>query len=386
MTSSARNAIAATMPWLAFWRWRRTSLGAAFCVASLMLLLNSVPQGKTYHGVGDFYGWPQEFIGGYSHGPDRFFIFSLVKGTIEEFDAMRLVLNIAVAAAMTGATGLIFEYRYRRWRKKAWQFSMNELFTVALAIAAGLCLLVRQNIREEVALNQLRCHFVACSIVPDAVRRYLPNMPGGWLKPFDRVASLHIMAGVRADDYFVTLEQFPEVKELAIEADFGDGALLHISRMRGLRYLSLESPRLTGESLQALTLLPKLRHLRMRTSRLSDEGLRHLSRLTDVEIDLDLRGVKVTSARLRELAPVTGLRGLCLGQCHLDDNAISAVSQITQLERLTLDSTRQRSGSLIHLARLPRLSSLQLLNIGGTNFRALEDFRRQLPRCAIYVR
>lgn len=373
-----RKISGAVLPWLAAWRWRRASILASFLTAVAIISLNSVPYQKTFHGIGSFYGWPREFTRGYPHGNHGRSAFRLIQGTVLEFDAAELAFNIAVAVAMTAGVGLTIEYRYRRWNRKPWQFSVNELFIAALAIAGMLCWVARQNMRETVALNRLHCHFVAGSLLPDSVRRYLPETPGGWLKPLDRVHSLHIMAAARPDDYFVALEQFPAVKELAIEADFGDGALSHIARMRGLRYLSLDSPRLTGEGLANLTSLPKLRQLRVRSGRLSAAGLRQLSRFTDVEIQLVVCGV-VTAAQLRELAKVSGLTTLTLSDCQLDDEVVSALSQITQINHLTLDSTRQRVEMLGRLGRLRQLSQLELQNIPGLrNDRVLADLQKQL--------
>lgn len=349
-----------------------------------MISLNAVPYQKTFHGVGSFYGWPREFTCGYPHGNRGRSVFWLIQGTVLEFDAVNLAFNFAVAVAMTAGVGLAIEHRYRRWNRKPWQFSVNELFIAALAIAGMLCWVARQNMRETVALNRLHCHFVAGSLLPDSVRRYLPETPGGWLKPLDRVHSLHIMAAARPDDYFVALEQFPDVKELAIEADFGDGALVPIGRMRGLRYLNLDSPRLTGEGLAALTSLPKLRHLRVRSGRLSAAGLRQLSRFTGVEIELGMRGA-VTAAQLRELAKVTGLTALTLSECQLDEETVSALSQITQLEDLTLDATRQRAETLSRLARLRQLSYLKLVNMPPPDPRVIAGLRKQLTNIWIYV-
>lgn len=339
-----------------------------------------------YYTFGDkFYGWPREFAHGYPGGAHGRFVFSLIHGTVLEFDAACLAFNAAVAAVMVAGLGLAVEYRYRRWHRAAWQFTVNELLIAALVVAAALGSVIRQNIREEAGLKRLRCQFVAVSMLPDAIRRYLPNMPGGWLKPLDRVTSLHIVAGAREADDFMALDQFPEVKELVIEADFGDGALIHIARMPGLRQVSLESPRLTGENLAALAVLPRLRHLQIRSARLSDAGLRQLSQLGDVEIGLDFPGAAITAAQLRVLADAAGLVDLTLGDCRLDDDTLSALCQIKQLRRLTLDVTNQRSESLIRLARLRQLLSLTLHNLPPSGYRAIEDLRKNLPRCAIGV-
>lgn len=384
LLTSTRNIIGAVLPELAAWRWRRASIVASLLTAVAMISLNVVPYQKTFHGVGSFYGWPREFTCGYPHGNHGRSVFWLIQGTVLEFDAVNLAFNIAVAVAMTAGVGLAIEYRYRRWNSRPWQFSVNELLIAALAIAGMLCWVASQNMRETAALNRLHCHFVAGSLLPDSVRRYLPETPGGWLKPLDRVHSLHIMAAARPDDYFVALEQFPAVKELAIEADFGDGALSHIARMRGLRYLSLDSPRLTGEGLASLAFLPKLRHLRVRSGRLSAAGLRQLSRFTGVEIKLGMRGT-VTAAQLRELAEVSGLTTLTLSECKLDEETVSALSQITQIDHLTLDSTKQRGETLRRLGRLRHLSYIELENVQPSDRRVILDILKRLPDVRVFV-
>lgn len=375
MVASTVPPTSATPSPLFCWRWRRTSTAAAFFTASAIFLLNIIPQGASRHGGGDYYGWPKEFARGYTAGRSAF---SLFTAPVVEFDVQHLAFDAVVAITAAFGVGLVLELRSRRTSRKVWQFTLNELLVAGMVTAAALGWTVHRNIRQEAALKRLHCHFDTDSYVPHTLRRYLPNMPGGWLRPFDRVTYLHVIGGERTDDFFEPLSQFPDCRELEIEAVFGDGALKHVAHLPALRYLKLESPRLRGEEFERLVTLPRLRTLRLCSPQLSQEGIRQLARLTNVEIDLELRGDGVTAATLAELEQVPGLWWLRLTEARLDDACVAALARLRQLSRLILDSIDVGEDSLLSIMPLGNQTSLQMHNVQSVSFEALNRLRQKM--------
>lgn len=371
---------AAPRSWLAFWQWRRASIVFALVVLVFLFLLSVFALSRHHWTIARF-GWPYAFVNGYASGRSLFSLRSVL-----EFRGKELLIDIAAAVVLSIGCGAVIEFRSRNGRRKLRQFTVTELFMAALAIAAALGWIVRENHRQEAALKRLRANFDVTTLLPYSIHRWLPNMPGGWLKPLDRVSYLHIMGGERRDEYFEPLAEFADVAQLEIEADFTDGALKHIVHMTNLVSLKLASPRLTGDGLGQLTGLRRLRSLRLSSSKLSDEGIRQLALLSDVELNIELHDTALSAAGFQRLTQMPELSRLTLTAVQLDADAIAALSEFRHVTHLTLDATAFDDDALVSLQHLTKLRSLTLVNAKHIGFKAAERLRKVLPDCMVDLR
>ncbi|HVA49713.1 MAG TPA: hypothetical protein VNH11_25325 [Pirellulales bacterium] len=363
------------------WRWHRTTGAVAIVAAAVLILMNAAP-GTTPGSLqryGDVYGWPHEFL---NRDTSRMWLFR-TKGRVVEFRGGELAFDLAIALAIILAAGALCEYRCRHGRKTVWQFTVNEMLVAELALGAGFAWIVFLHRWQDAALERLRCSFDVRYGLPASVRHTIPYLSGGRLKPLDRVISLHIMGGERGDDYFEPLRQFRDVERLEIEADFTDGALKHVAWMTNLVSLKLQSRSLTGDGLGFLTALPRLRSLQLSAPNLSEKGVRQLSQLGNVGLELELRGPTVTAAHLEILAHLRVPWRLTLSDVRLDNEALASLGRLRNLEMLMLDAGAIDDASLLPLERLSGLVVLRLTNPRQISPKAYERLRARLPGCQV---
>ena len=150
-------------------------------------------------------------------------------------------------------------------------------------------------------------------------------------------------------------------------ADITDEGLKQIATLRGLRRLSLNSPRVTDAGMAHLTALPHLEHVELRAAHVSDETLKHLAEIKTLKrLDLYGRaapgvqpGGNFTSEGFQQLKTLPKLRTVWLTGVVLDDG-FDGLKELTQL----------------------RVLAFVMSNIRGGDIDALED---ALPHTTVYV-
>jgi len=114
---------------------------------------------------------------------------------------------------------------------------------------------------------------------------------------------------------------------------------------------------------------------------LTDADLVHVAVLGKKVALLNLRGTQVSSAGLRHLAGLTGLRRLYLERTNVGDAGLEQLASLKQLEYLNLYGTRVGDAGLAKLKSLSRLKQLyvwqtKVTDSGCTTLqRALPDLR-----------
>jgi len=165
-----------------------------------------------------------------------------------------------------------------------------------------------------------------------------------------------------------------------------DRGLSHITKLRSLEYLEAP-PRMTDRGLAHVAKLPALKGLSVGASGgspVTDAGLRHLSKLTSLE-ELYLRGEGMSDAGLAHIAGLPRLGYLALyssrftdrgmahvkkipslrilsfheGVCHITDAGLAHIGEMPKIELLLLDVTGPVTDEGIrHLAKMPSLRKL----------------------------
>lgn len=201
------------------------------------------------------------------------------------------------------------------------------------------------------------------------------------------------------------LTQLPdELDSLALYGkNVNDDALTHVSRMTGLRSLTIVESRVTDEGLDNIKALPQLERLSLGGSGITDAGvdrLKNLSRLTflclsytqisDAALtclaglselrELRLGGTKITGSKLTDLAVLGDLQQLTLDRTGLNDDGLRALASLTQLESLELQSNDEiTDDGIVHLEALRNLRTLHVYDTEVSE-RAVDMLRVKLPK------
>ncbi len=181
------------------------------------------------------------------------------------------------------------------------------------------------------------------------------------------------------------------------------GDLTTLPRLKSVRVLDVGTRRLTDDDLAYIGGLPLLRVLIARDARgVTDEGLRHLSPLTNLRLlelpytaitdnglkalerhenieSLNLHGAPITGIGLEHLHELSRLRQLDVGRTLLGDATIAKLQEFKSLEFLSLRHTGITDESLMVVQRLRKLSRLDISRTEVT-FDALERLRVKYPK------
>ncbi|MCH8046161.1 MAG: WG repeat-containing protein [Planctomycetes bacterium] len=160
-------------------------------------------------------------------------------------------------------------------------------------------------------------------------------------------------------------------------AEVTDGVLaeLQISRLTGLKYLSIHCASVTDDGLDFLSNLKGLRKLDLSGTRITDKILRQLRHLKHLE-RLELKFTQITQAGCKYLAHPEKLKWLDVGWTDVDD--LSFLSTATGLKYLGLSSCAIGDDQLRHVRSLPRLQHLDICDVpltgaGLRHFSGLES-------------
>ena len=116
----------------------------------------------------------------------------------------------------------------------------------------------------------------------------------------------------------------------------------------------------TNDDLKVVQRFNELKQLTlMNRKQITDDGLRHLSGLTDLEV-LALNGTNVGGAGLSNLRQCRKLKGLPMNNAPITDIGLSHIAHLDNLEWLQLSGTKITDDGLSHLSGLTGLESLEL--------------------------
>ena len=192
------------------------------------------------------------------------------------------------------------------------------------------------------------------------------------------------VARTQADNAVMKLlGQVPELDRIDLaETSVTSEGVLALAGCQALRTLYMQNTDVDDSCVSALVGLPLLSELDLRGTRIGDRGLEELaqcSSLTNLRLG---EGQPVSNDGLRHIAKLTGLTSLELRRTPADDELISELSSLHELEWLNLSMTRVSGASSRQLSSLPHLSHLFL---DGTQFTSeeIDSLREMRPDCVI---
>jgi hypothetical protein len=143
-----------------------------------------------------------------------------------------------------------------------------------------------------------------------------------------------------ADDDLAQMSRLSGIKTLTLDRTLiTDMGLAHLKKLTDLRYLRLDDANVTDAGLVHLGELTTLESLELCNTKVTDTGLVHLEGLTKL-VSLELGSTKVTDAGLVHLEGLSSLRALELANTHVTDAGLTHLKGLTKLEWLGLRMTR----------------------------------------------
>lgn len=143
-----------------------------------------------------------------------------------------------------------------------------------------------------------------------------------------------------------------------LDRDIGEVGLRHLAALSKLELLELSGP-IEDPSMKGLGGLVGLRTLRLAHPQIDDRIAPQLAKLTRLQW-LDLGDTKITDDGLSGLSGLTELRTLHLHHTRITNRGLAQLAKLTALEELTLHSTDLVDAGVTHLAALQRLHTLRL--------------------------
>ena len=188
-------------------------------------------------------------------------------------------------------------------------------------------------------------------------------------------------------DYWtlLNLQSFANIANLK-SLDLGrtptrDEELKHLSNLKSLEILRINSPNITDEGIEYLLSLKNLKELELRASEISDQGLKHLSNLKSLQM-LWVGGNTITDEGIKYLLSLENLRGLALAWSNntvrITDEGSKHLSNLKSLESLRLGGNRITDEGIAYLSTLEHLKKLELVwyaTIGDLGLKHLSQLK-----------
>ncbi len=399
--------------------WRRHHLSTTLVLAGAATLLVALNV-SGFGGVDPLerrvmrYGWPASCFSRTGEAP----LISLPPGEAwprSSLSGGALLFDLLFAVASLALAFVVAERR-RRWRHVL-QYSLSELLLFTLVLSGACGWAFHDYRRQQAALEQLTTLDGGVGVdqaLPEWLWRRLPYLPGGKLKPLDRVVSMTLLnvypkdlekldalwglthlerlefhneidgglglAGVSPDDRQVWLvSQLNQLVKLRLCGHrISDAGLASLERLTRLRELELSCPNVSDEGLAHVARLDRLERLQIWQGSISQTGLAALSRLSRLQaLDLGLYGPSGVSL-LAVLKQLPALKSLKLTDAQLAEAELAQLAQLEQLESLSLLHTQLSGDGLEKLVGLRRLQALSLVSstVTDDSLAALAGFRR----------
>jgi Leucine-rich repeat (LRR) protein len=181
------------------------------------------------------------------------------------------------------------------------------------------------------------------------------------LPPHPLVYSVKLENCRITDEMMANLEPLTRLQFLFLSQcrGVGDAGLAHVSRLKGLRVLSLNDTRTTDAGLDSVEGLPDLRELHLAGTRITDAGLLRLRTLTRLET-LTISDTPVTDAGLTHLRLFKNLTRLNVSTSAITDRGIASLRALPKLQAVDLGGTRLTKSALLQLQECKGLRELCL--------------------------
>ena len=147
--------------------------------------------------------------------------------------------------------------------------------------------------------------------------------------------------------------QYVAVDEHDGSVRWSDEDCSHLSRLKGLRWVSLLKTPITDEGLRWLSELPELRHLDLHwVDNITDKGIAHLAKLTKIETFFG-GGPNMTDASMTVFGSWGDtLLQIRIGTDHISDNGMASLTRCRQLRNIFVPRSVTWKG-IAHLKALP---------------------------------
>lgn len=191
-----------------------------------------------------------------------------------------------------------------------------------------------------------------------AARTALAELKGS--KVMRAIDRIHGLGGTVTSTTGVDLEpEGPFAVQINDKWTGGDESLSLLSDLDNVTWVSLEGSPITNEGLVHISQLTELEHLFLGYSRVTGEGLPRLGKLPKVK-RLSLRGLSVKDTELASLPEMPLLAELGLDDTAITDEGLIHLEKFASVTKLWLDNTKISDKGLVHLQKLPALETLYL--------------------------
>jgi hypothetical protein len=213
------------------------------------------------------------------------------------------------------------------------------------------------------------------------------------LASISTLTTLQLGGDTLTDDNLVILGNLVLIEQLAFDASsFSDEGYRHFKAFVNLKRLALYHPsrkrkEYTGSGLAHLKELPKFEALTFAGAIAGDEALKAISQITQLKQFQAWHNTE-TAEGLKHLIALPNLHLLKLGQRlgktepSLCDKSLASLAQIQSLEKLILMEARLSYDALVGLSALPKLKNLEV-SIVDTPAADVERLKKQLSQVNI---
>jgi hypothetical protein len=214
---------------------------------------------------------------------------------------------------------------------------------------------------------------------------YGPSPPGGREKKPAKAEEVQVivLSGSKVTDKGMrSLLNCTNVTSMHLDrTGITDETLKELSAFAKLNYLALEQTKVTAAGLEAIARLP-IRHLAMQGCELSEESFKAFGKMTALE-ELWLSRAKMKADWLRHIAALPKLKDLNLLQADFDDAAAKHLSGLSSLESLTVNDTQLGDKGFLELLALPKLRSFY---VDGTKVskEVYQKAKKDHPKMTLY--
>ena len=265
----------------------------------------------------------------------------------------------------------------RRW----FSFSLRSMMLLVVVIAIPLGWKVNRARNQRVVVAELQkltvtdiaydYQFVA---MKNGRGKSLPPGPG-WLidllgeEYFVEVVQIAVDDPQVTDETIALIARLPKIERVTLKSDrITDGGLVHFAGMHNLEVVTLYSNRITGAGLVHLAELKRLKWLDV-WGWATDDSLEHISTLKRLENLHVIEPSQVTDRGLANVAKLTNLQSLHLGNDPRNTAGLQDYIKITD-------------AGLGNLYGLKNLVSLRL-NTTQVTQTGIDKLQKALPNCKI---
>lgn len=157
--------------------------------------------------------------------------------------------------------------------------------------------------------------------------------------------------------------RLPKLERLEMQrSSLTDRGLLEISKMKGLKHLSIDADKVTAVGFGYLRDLPQLKLLSARDVNADDKGLTNICKILSLE-SLNFDGnPNVTAAGYSHLPELKKLELFSIKEIRVTDRLIDSLLQMKSLKRVYFDSTDITDNQLKLLSKSKTLTEVHLEN------------------------